>query len=321
MRQAGRFLPEYREIRSRHGMLDVIRTPKLAAEVTLQPLRRFDLDGAIIFADILNPLIGMGIDLDFVAGEGPKIFNPVRNRDDVARLAVPRAEDNVPYTLEAIGMVSSELRPRGVPLLGFAGAPFTLSAYMIEGEGFSQPAATKKLMIESPSVWNDLQAKLCEMLCDYLAAQARAGAAALQIFDSWVGQLGPAEFGRFVLPHLAALIRSLRERTDVPLIYFSTGSAALFSSMKELDVDAFGVDWRQDLATAQSLLGARALQGNLDPVLLLSPGEYLERAALDVLRAGRSLPAHVFNLGHGILPGTQPETVARLVEIVRGFRE
>lgn len=320
MRQAGRFLPEYREVRKQHSMLDVIRTPALAAKVTLQPLERFDLDAGIIFADILNPLMGMGVELDFVAGEGPRIFNPVRDEGDVAKLIVPPVEENVGYTLEAIEMVSSTLRPRGIPLLGFAGAPFTLSAYLVEGGGFSQPQLTKRFMLEKPEAWDALQEKLREMVSAYLVAQARAGAAAVQIFDSWVGHLGPAEFERFVFPHLSSLIGRVRSQAGVPVIYFSTASTALFGQIGRLGADAIGVDWRQSLSAASRSLACNVLQGNLDPALLLGPRAYLEEAAENVLREGAKLRSHVFNLGHGILPETPIENVEALLRIVKGWR-
>lgn len=319
MRQAGRFLPEYRAVRAQHRMLDVIRTPELAAEVTLQPLRRFDLDAAIIFADILNPLIGMGISLDFVEGEGPRIFNPVTSASDVARLVVPTPEENVGYTLEAITRCVAELTPRGIPVIGFSGAPFTLSAYLIEGTGTRGLHQVKRFMWQQPEAWHALQEKLTKLVAEYLVAQVGAGASALQLFDSWLGVLGPLEYEQFVAPHLARIVQQVKSQVAVPVVYFAPASTGLYPQIADLTVDVFGVDWRTSLSHAASLLGGRrALQGNLDPDLLFAPPELLEQRVRSILEERASLPGHVFNLGHGIQPNTPIESVERVLAVIRG---
>jgi uroporphyrinogen decarboxylase len=316
MRQAGRYMAEYRELRAKYSMLDVVRTPEFAAEVTMQPLRRFDLDAGIIFADILTPLIGMGAQLDFKKGEGPVIDNPVRTRADVDALLVPSPEENVGYTLEAIKLVVSMLKGR-LPLIGFSGAPFTLSCYLIEGESPGDLSRTKAMMYGDSTTWHALQEKLVPLVSDYLVAQAEAGAEALQLFDSWLGYLGPAAYEEFVAPYLQRIVADVKSRTTAPLVLFSTGTAGLYSRLGKLPVDGFGIDWRVTLTDAATLLGRPApLQGNLDPQLLLGPWEPIERAARSILEQGRSLPAHVFNLGHGILPPTPLENVERLITLV-----
>jgi len=323
MRQAGRYLPEYQEIRAKHSMLDCIRTPELAAKITLQPIERFEPDGAIIFADILNPLIGMGIELDFVQGQGPQIFNPVSTPEDVARLKVPEAKENVPYTLEAIDIVSSALHPKNIPLLGFAGAPFTLSSYMIEGKGSQSLSKVKHFMFTYPDAWHDLQEKLGVMIGNYLLAQVAAGASAVQLFDSWLGFLAPAEYDAYVAPYLERIISDFKAQSDVPLVFFATSTTGLFERFKKLGATAFGVDWRVNLKQADKLFGSEfPLQGNLDPLILASaPLEYLEKRVLEILKEGGSLKSHIFNLGHGILPHTPPENVGKIVEIVKSYRK
>lgn len=317
MRQAGRYLPEYRELRAKHSMLDVIRTPELAAEVTLQPLRRFPFDGAIIFADILNPLIGMGIELDFVEGSGPQIGNPIRTASDVERLVVPPAEENVGYTLRAIQRVRRELAPRGIPVLGFAGAPFTLSAYLIEGRSSHNLERVKSFMFTETKAWHALQEKLSLLVADYLVAQCAAGASAVQLFDSWVGVLAPAEYRAFVVPYLKRIIADVQVRTAAPLVYFSTGTAGMFNEIRKLGSEVVSVDWRVDLNDAAAALGPGvALQGNLDPAILAGPPAHLENTVRALLASGRTLPRWVFNLGHGILPHTPVENVSLVTELV-----
>ncbi|NLF25744.1 MAG: uroporphyrinogen decarboxylase [Deltaproteobacteria bacterium] len=329
MRQAGRYLPEYREIRAKHSMLEIIKTPKLAAEVSLQPLRRFDLDAAIIFADILNPLIGMGLEVDFVAGQGPRIFNPLRSAADVAGLKIPQVIENSGYTLEAIELVVSELDRKGVPLIGFCGAPFTLSCYMIEGCGSrgsrgsqgSQDFSTARTFWKNlPEAWRSLQLKLVELCVDYLAAQAGAGAAALQIFDSWLGLLNQDEYVRLVEPYLKKMISLLKQRTNVPLVFYSTGTSDLLGCLSELGVDGLGVDGSLPLSEAARRLALPLpLQGNLDQMLLAGEWEPLECEVFKVLEEGQGLLSHIFNVGRGILPHTPPDNVARVVEIVRAW--
>lgn len=322
MRQAGRFLPEYRELRAKHSMLEAIRTPELATEITLQPLRRFDLDAGIIFADILTPLIGMGINIDFVQGEGPKIFNPIKSSADIQKLRLPPPEENVGYTLAAIKMVSGELTPKGIPLIGFSGAPFTLSCYLLEEESPSTAPDVKRFMLQERAAWETLQQKLARLVADYLVAQAESGASALQLFDSWVGALAPAEFEVFVAPHLRAILQQVKSRTEAPVVYFGTGTNGLLPLIADLGYDVVGIDWRISLADAARLLPTDIpVQGNLDPLLLANASPaYLEGRVRDVLRERTAFKHHVFNLGHGIVPHTPPDNVTRVLEIVHSER-
>lgn len=318
MRQAGRYLPEYMAIRKTCTMLDAIRTPKIAAEITLQPLRRFDLDAAIIFADILNPLIGMGMNLDFVEKEGPKIFNPLATEDDVKRLVVPKAADTVGYTLEALSLVASEINPKGIPVLGFAGAPFTLASYMIEGAGSHSLTKVKQFMYKNPTAWELLHDKLIAFLVDYLSEQVRAGASAVQIFDSWAGYLSPYQYTLYVVPYLQKLLSALRKEISAPIVYFSTSTFALLPIIKEIGFDTLSVDWRGSLAEVSKIVGSDVpLQGNLDPEVLAGPQENLAREISAVLQDALSVKHHIFNLGHGILPHTPPENLAFTIEQIR----
>ena len=318
MRQAGRYLPEYRALRARHGMLDIIGSPELAATVTLQPLQRFDLDAAIIFADILPPLMGMGLEVSFGNGTSPAIHNPIRAPADVAALRMPDSHHHVEPTLRALNMVRRELSP-AVALIGFAGAPFTLATYAIEGGTSRQFTLTKRLMFEQPAAWRMLMDKLARMVAGYLAAQVEAGAQVLQLFDSWAGALGAADFREHVLPYVQQVCAVL-QATGTPLIYFSTGTGAMLELLAGLPCQVLSVDWRVDLALARRILPDHmALQGNLEPALLFAPPDLMERRARAILGATGSAPGFIFNLGHGILPQTPPAAVARLVEIVHGF--
>jgi len=322
MRQAGRYLPEYRAVRERYSMLDLIRTPDQAVEVTLQPLRRFDLDAAIIFADILPPLIGMGVDLEFAKGEGPVIGNPVRTRGDVERLVVPPPEENVPFILEAIALARRELDGK-VPLIGFAGAPFTLASYIVEGGSSRNYLHTKRLMYGDASGWRVLMEKLARLVGEYLQAQVRAGAQAVQVFDSWAGCLSPADYRDFVLPYTIRALAGVREM-GVPVIQFSTGTTGIVLGapgiLRETGATVTGVDWRVDLDRAWDALGHdMAIQGNLDPVVLFAGREEIERQAARILSAAAGRPGHIFNLGHGILPETPIESVRALVDFVHGW--
>ena len=317
MRQAGRYMAEYRELRAKYTLLEMIQSPELAAQVTLQPIQAFDLDAAIIFADILPPLVGMGLQLQFVKGEGPQIDNPIRRTYDIDRLATPPAQETLGATLEAIRLVTAELAPRNIPLIGFAGAPFTLASYAIEGGTSRNYTRTKALMYSEPAAWKRLMVKLVTVQADYLLAQAKAGAAALQVFDSWAGQaLGRDDYRRFVQPYNRMLSETLR-RAGVPVINFSTGTAAYIDEVAATGGDVIGVDWRMPLGWYWERIGYhRAIQGNLDPALLLAPWREL-RYQLDALlaeAAGR--PGHIFNLGHGIMPETPVDTVRRVVDYV-----
>jgi len=315
MRQAGRYLPEYRKLRERHSMLEAIKTPDVAVEITLQPMRRFDLDAAIIFGDILPPLESMGVEVRFTSGDGPAIMNPVRIAADVERLRVPVAEEIAPYTQEAIRLTSKELAGR-VPLIGFSGAPFTLASYLVEG-GFSRDySLTKGLMYQEPAVWHGLMDKLSHLVGTYLRAQARAGAQALQLFDSWVGILSPADYREFVLPYSRRAIE-MAGGEGTPVIHFTTGTAGMLELIREAGGDVIGIDWRTDLDSAWERLGANvSVQGNLDPVLLLAPVPQLTRRAALVLDQAAGHLGHIFNLGHGVLPATPPDHVEALVEMV-----
>ncbi len=318
MRQAGRYLPEYMTLRKKHSMLEAIRTPSIAAEITLQPLKRFDLDAAIIFADILNPLIGMGMELDFIEKEGPKIFNPLVSSADVAKLKHPNIEASVGYTLEAISMVASEINPRCIPVLGFAGAPFTLASYMIEGGGSQSLTKVKQFMFRHPEAWKELQEKLISFLVEYLSAQVRAGVSAVQIFDSWAGYLSPYQYSLFVAPYLHQLSSALKSVLTVPIVYFSTGTFALMPQIAEFGFDALSVDWRAPLSQVAQIVGDKLpLQGNLDPEALAGPKENLAREISAVLNDAKYVSNHIFNLGHGILPHTPPENLAFTIERVR----
>ena len=318
MRQAGRYLPEYRALRARHGMLDIIGSPELAAAVTLQPLRRFDLDAAIIFADILPPLQGMGLELSFGSGSGPAIHNPIRAPADVAALRAPDPARYAAATLRALQMVRRELPP-AVALIGFAGAPFTLATYAVEGGSSRQFTLTKRLMFEQPAAWHQLMNKLTRLVIDYLAAQAQAGAQALQLFDSWAGALSAADYREYVLPYVRRIGVEL-QAAGAPLIYFSTATGGLLELLAGLPYAVLSVDWRVDPAAVRRLLPDNmALQGNLEPALLFAPAALMERRARAILAAAAATPGFIFNLGHGVLPQTPPEAVARLVEIVHGF--
>ena len=317
MRQAGRYMAEYRAIRAQHSMLDVIQTPELAAAVTMQPIDAFNLDAAIIFADILPPLIGMGLQLEFVKGEGPVIHNPITRAYDIDRLATPPAAETMPATLEAIRLVAAELGPRDIPLIGFAGAPFTLASYAVEGGSSKTYTKVKSLMYNEPAAWKRLMTRLVTVQADYLRQQAQAGAAALQLFDSWAGlALGMQDYVRYVQPYNTILFQMLRQ-TGVPLINFSTGTAPYLAQVAACGGDVIGVDWRMPLDWAWAQIGAeQAIQGNLDPVALLSPWRELRARIDDVLDRAANRPGHIFNLGHGIFPNTPVENVRRLVDYV-----
>ena len=316
MRQAGRYMAEYRALRERYTILEMIKTPDLAAEVTMQPLRAFDLDAGIIFADILPVLEPMGLQLEFVQGEGPLIHNPVRSSADVDGLRTEPAEEALAFTLDAIRKVQAELAGC-IPLIGFSGAPFTLVSYAVEGGASRNYTTTKSLMYEQPKVWHRLMEKVSQAVGDYLAAQARAGADAVQLFDSWAGALSPADYREYVLPYSARAIETAKAEGDVPLIHFGTGTSGYLGLLKQAGGDVIGVDWRADLAEAWAGLGDDvAVQGNLDPVVLFGPVEGIRRQAGRILDSVQGKPGHIFNLGHGILQHTPVDHVAALVDFV-----
>ncbi len=314
MRQAGRYLAEYREIRAQHSFLEMCRTPELAAEVTVQPLRRFDFDAAIIFADILLPLPGMGIDLTFAAGEGPVIGNPVRTEADVRALTPLTPEEDVPFLAEAIRLVRREIEGRA-PLIGFSGAPFTLASYVLEGGGSKNFVATKTLMYAQPHVWHLFMDKVADVIVSYLRYQIAAGVQAVQLFDSWVGILSPGDYREYVLPYSQRVIASLGD--SVPVIHFGTDTATLLPLLREAGGDVYGVDWRLSLADAWEMIGPDAgVQGNLDPIVLFAPPEVIESRVQAVLDSAGARAGHIFNLGHGVLPSTPPDHVGVMVEAV-----
>jgi uroporphyrinogen decarboxylase len=317
MRQAGRYMPEYRALRAKHTMLDLIHNADLSATVTLQPIDHFGFDAAIIFADILPPLVGMGLQLEFAAGEGPVIHNPLRRNYDIDMLATPPAEQNLQATLDAIAMVRRELEPRTIPLIGFAGAPFTLASYAIEGGTSKSFIKTKALMYGEPAAWKRLMTKLVTVQADYLIKQAQAGASALQIFDSWVGlALGKDAYLRFVAPFNRSLFELLR-RAQVPIINFSTGTGSYIHDVAQTGGDVIGVDWRMPLSWYwQQIEYSKPIQGNLDPAALLAPWPELKFQVDDVLKQAAGRPGHIFNLGHGIFPETPVDNVRQLVEYV-----
>jgi len=311
-------MPEYRALRERHSMLELVRTPELAAQVTLMPVNAFDLDAAIVFSDILPPLVGMGLDLDFIKGDGPRIANPLASARDVDLLAAPPAEETMEGTLEAIALVRRELEPRGVPVIGFAGAPFTLASYAIEGGSSKDFTRTKAFMLSEPAAWRRLLAKLVTVQADYLLAQVRAGAQALQVFDSWAGRaLGRSDYLRYVAPHNRELFGAVA-RGGAPVINFSLGTSAYLEDAAGCGGDVVGLDWQLPLDEAWQRVGLdRPVQGNLDPAALLAPWRELEPRIDDVLDRAGGRPGHVFNVGHGLVPQTPPDNVRRLVEHVR----
>ena len=318
LRQAGRYQPEYRAIRERHSLLEVIRTPELSAEVTLLPVETFGVDAAIVFADILPPLVGMGFELDFVKGDGPRIGNPIASTRDVDLLATPPAEETLASTLEAIRIVRRALEARDVPVIGFAGAPFTLASYAIEGGSSRDFTATKAFMLSEPAAWKRLLGKLVTVQADYLLAQVAAGAQALQVFDSWVGRaLGRDDFLRYVAPHNRELFAKVAA-AGVPVITFSLGASAYLEEAAACGGDVVGLDWSLPLDEAWARIGfERPVQGNLDPAALLAPWRELRYRIDDVLERAGGRPGHVFNVGHGLTPRTPVDNVRRLVEHVR----
>ncbi|KXK04501.1 MAG: Uroporphyrinogen decarboxylase [Nitrospirae bacterium] len=314
MRQAGRYMVEYRRLREKHSILELCKTPELAAEVTLQPIDRFALDAAIIFADILLPLEPMGLSLEFAEGEGPVIHNPVRDRAAVERLRMLGDED-LQYVMDAISLTRRTLAGR-VPLIGFAGAPFTLASYAIEGGSSRNYIRTKQMMYVDPTAWHRLMDTFARVITGYLRRQIKAGAQAVQVFDSWVGCLSAGDYAEYVMPHVQLIFDGLKHE-GVPLIHFGTGTTAILKAMREAGGDVIGVDWRVHLDEAWAIIGHdRAVQGNLDPVALFGPIPEIERRVREILRRAAGRPGHIFNLGHGILPSTPVEHVAAAIDLV-----
>ncbi|MCO8270874.1 uroporphyrinogen decarboxylase [Actinoplanes sp. TRM 88003] len=310
MRQAGRSLPEYRKIRAGIGMLDSCRRPDLVTEITLQPVRRHNVDAAILFSDIVVPIAAAGIDLDIVAGTGPVVAAPIRTADDLVRLR-PITLDDVGFVAEAVRQLVGELGP--TPLIGFAGAPFTLASYLIEGGPSRTYLKTKAMMYGAPELWNALLSRLADITLAFLRTQIEAGVSAVQLFDSWAGALSEADYREHVLPHSARVLQGLAD-AGVPRIHFGVGTAVLLRAMGEAGADVVGVDWRTPLDQATEIVGPeRSLQGNLDPAILFAGWEVVRREADRVLEQGRAAPGHVFNLGHGVMPETDPDILTRLV--------
>jgi uroporphyrinogen decarboxylase len=314
MRQAGRYLPEYRAVRERFSFLDLCKTPEAAAEVTVQPIERLGVDAAILFADILLPLEPLDLGLTFAAGDGPTLERPIRSPEQVERLPRVDAADALSYVFETVRRVRAALGGR-VPLIGFAGAPFTLASYAIEGGGSRTYVETKRLLFEHPEAWHDLMEKLVDLTVDYLRGQVEAGAQALQIFDSWVGHLAPDDYRSAVLPHMRTLFSRLP--AEVPVIHFGTGTAGLLESLADAGGDVIGLDWRVSLDEGWRRVGFdRAVQGNLDPAVLFAPSSVIREKARALLAAAKRRPGHVANLGHGILPGTPVDGVRCFVDAV-----
>ena len=316
MRQAGRYMPQYRKLPKRHSILDLCHRPELAAEVTLQPIERLGVDAAIIFADILLPFEPLRLGLRFEAGEGPKIDRPIRDAADVDRLPAFSIDAELGYVCDAIRLARRAL-PEDVPLIGFAGAPFTLASYAIEGGASRTFTKTKQFMYQTPDTWHLLLGKLADLVGNYLATQARAGAQALQLFDSWVGCLSPDDYRTYVAPHTKRAL-TLASAANVPLIHFGTGTATFLEDFAAAGGDVISVDWRIPLDAAWTRIGGgqRAIQGNLEPVALLAPAAERDRQVTDILKRAGGRPGHIFNLGHGVLPETEVDAVRAVVDLV-----
>jgi uroporphyrinogen decarboxylase len=315
MRQAGRYMSEYRALREKYSLLELCRTPDLATEVTMQPVRRIEVDAAILFSDLLLPLEPMGIRFDFIRGEGPAIENPIQSPEDVDRLRRFEPREALSHVLQAIRHIKRELRGR-IPLIGFAGAPFTLASYAIEGGHSNNFAKTKAMMYGTPDAWHRLCALFADRIADYLDAQIEAGVDAVQVFDSWVGALNARDYREFILPHTKRIFESLRKHT-VPSIHFGVGTGSILHELREAGGDVIGADWRTPIDEAWERIGLdRAVQGNLDPTLLLGPIDRVLAGADDVIARAGGRHGHIFNLGHGLLPSTPLEHVQALARYV-----
>jgi uroporphyrinogen decarboxylase len=318
MRQAGRYMKQYRDIRAKHSILDICKRPDLAAAVTLQPVEVLDVDAAIIFADLLLPVEPMGLKLDFISGEGPSIDNPVRTSHDVDTLSISNT-DELSYVGESIQMVVRALSGR-VPVVGFVGAPFTLASYMIEGGPSRTFLRTKQMMYRDEVLWRRLMGKIVDVLGPFALMQVGAGARAIQVFDSWVGALGPDDYVRYVAPYSRALIERIRS-ASVPVIHFGTGAAGFFKELHAAGGDVMGVDWRINIDQAWMDISYRsAVQGNLDPAVLFAPLPELKARVHELLKRTGTRPGHIFNLGHGILPETPVDHVKAVVQMVREYK-
>lgn len=318
MRQAGRYMEDYMKIRRKHSFLEMCKNPEIAAEVTLQPVERLGVDAAILFADILLPLDGMGLTVEFTKGEGPLIHNPIRCAGDVEKIQVLSGEEMTPYVMEAIRLVRKELAGR-VPLIGFSGAPFTLASYMIEGGSSRDYLNCKKMMWGAAHLWHELMSKVSDVILNYLRAQIKAGAQAVQIFDSWVGTLNREDYRKYVMPYSKRIIDGLKDM-DVPVIHFANNGSALLELVREAGGDVIGIDWRINIDEAWPRVGFdRGIQGNIDPAILLAPKNIMEEKVKDILRRAENRPGHIFNLGHGVHKETNVENVKALVEMVHEY--
>ncbi len=327
MRQAGRYMEEYRAIRAKHGFLEMCRTPELAVEVTMQPVDLVGVDAAILFSDILVPFPGMGLDLEFAKGEGPVIHNPVRSVSDVEALRVADPIGDTGYVMDAITILRRELENK-VPLIGFGGAPFTLASYMIEGHGTRDYEYTKALMWGEPEAWDLLMTKIADTVIAYLSAQIDAGAQAIQVFDSWIGYVAPRDYERSVLPYTRRVIDAVSDHgrrvnpDGVPVIHFPNGATSMIELAQQAGGDVIGIDWRLDMREAVRRIDQRfAIQGNIDPVALFAPDDELERMVVEILEAVGTRPGHVFNLGHGIHKTSDPEKARTMIRFVREHSE
>jgi len=315
MRQAGRYLPEYMEVRRKHAFLELCKTPELAAQVTLQPVARLGVDAAILFSDILIPVEAMGVPLEFHEGRGPVLGKGVRDRSAVKALRVPDPDPALGFVMEAIRLLRRELAGK-VPLIGFSGLPFTLASYIVEGGKSRDLPRLRSLMKDDPKTFAELMDKLAATTIAYVDAQIQAGAQAIQLFDTWAGRLEPDQYGAQVLPYTGRVAEAIRGR-GVPVIHFTEDCEKLLPVLRQLPVDVLSIDWRVPLDRAAGIVGQKfVLQGNLDPEALLKPASEVEAAAAEVLKRGRAAGGHIFNLGHGILPKTDPETARALVEAV-----
>ncbi len=315
MRQAGRSLPEYLAVREGIGMLESCMDPELVVEITMQPVRRYGVDAAIFFSDIVLPLKAVGVDLDIKPGVGPVVASPVRTLADVE--AIPDlTPEHVPFITEAVRGLVGQLG--ATPLIGFAGAPFTVASYLVEGGPSKEHARTKAMMFGAPDVWDALMRKIAGIAAAYLEVQVAAGASAVQLFDSWAGALTPADYAQHVMPHSAEVLRRAGA-LGVPRIHFGVGTSNLLTLMGEAGADVVGVDWRTPLGSAIPLVGDRAVQGNLDPTLVFAPTEVMTTRAAEVIEAGRAARGHIFNLGHGVIPSTDPDQLKRLTEFVQAY--
>jgi uroporphyrinogen decarboxylase len=313
MRQAGRSLPQYREIRKRYGLFEIVQRPELCAEVTLQPVEAHGVDAAVMFTDIMFPVLGMGVEVELVENVGPVVAQPIARAADVQRLRVSEPEESASFILEAVRIVRRELSPDRA-VIGFCGGPFTVAGYLIEGRPGREFAKVKSMMYREPELWHALMEKLADQFSRYVAGKVRAGADVIQLFDSWVGALSPSDYEEFVAPYSARILRSV----DAPTIHFGTGTAGLLGLMADSGGDVIGLDWRVALDRGWSEVGEdRGVQGNLDPLVLLGPWERIEADSRDILDRAAGRPGHVFNLGHGVPPDTDPAVLRRLTELVQ----